>query len=60
VQRAVQNGDIDPQRVTRWRKLMREEAHNNESLAERRARGRARGRLYRNIQDDMRQRKNRG
>jgi ribosome biogenesis GTPase len=46
VRQAVNDGDIDEVRVNRWRKLMREDAHNRESIAERRARGRSLGKLY--------------
>jgi len=52
VRQAVNDGDIDDARVDRWRKLMREEAHNRESIAERRARGRSLGKLYRTIQNE--------
>jgi ribosome biogenesis GTPase len=46
---AIDNGQLDPDRVKRWRKLVREEASNRESIAERRARDKSLGRLYRNI-----------
>lgn len=49
VREAMDRGDIDPARMNRWRKLVREEAYNRESIAERRARGRATGRLYKSI-----------
>ncbi len=52
VRQAVNDGDIDEARVNRWRKLMREDAHNRESIAERRARGRSLGKLYRTIQNE--------
>ena len=41
---AVENGELDAARVTRWRKLAAEEVFNNESLSDRRARFRAFGR----------------
>ena len=52
VRQAVNDGDIDESRVNRWRKLMREDAHNRESIAERRARDRSLGKLYRSIQNE--------
>jgi ribosome biogenesis GTPase len=52
VRQAVNDGDIDEARVNRWRKLMREDAHNRESIAERRARGRSLGKLYKTVQNE--------
>jgi ribosome biogenesis GTPase len=49
VQAAIAAGSIDTDRLDRWRKLMREDAHNRESIADRRARGKAMGRLYKKI-----------
>lgn len=46
---AVTDGTLDPDRLKRWRKLAAEEAHNNESLAERRARSRAFGKMAKGI-----------
>lgn len=37
---AVERGEVDPARVYRWQKLLREDARHSESLAERRARER--------------------
>ena len=59
VQQAVGGGELDAARLQRWQKLVREDAHNRESIAERRARGKALGRLYRTIQNESRGRKNR-
>ena len=58
VQRAVDSSAIDAARVTRWRKLMREEAINRESIAERRARGRSLGKLYRAVQSEKKSTRN--
>jgi ribosome biogenesis GTPase len=58
VQQAVIDGDIEDARVNRWRKLMLEEAHNRESIAERRARGRSLGKLYRTIQNEKKSTRN--
>lgn len=50
VNAAVLAGTLDAGRVKRWRKLLAEEAHNNETLAERHARSRGFGKLARRIQ----------
>lgn len=49
VQAAIAAGDLDPARLRRFRKLLAEERRNSESLAERHARSRATGRLYKSI-----------
>jgi ribosome biogenesis GTPase len=49
VHAAVESGEVDEDRVSRWRKLVREEAHNRESIAERRARDKSTGKLYKTI-----------
>lgn len=49
VQAAVTSGEISPERVERWRKLVREEANNSATLAERRARDKGFGRLYKSV-----------
>lgn len=51
VQKAIATGKIDAARLERWRKLVREDARNSESLAERRARDRSTGRFYKSIID---------
>lgn len=57
---AVESGDVDADRVRRWRKLAREEAHNRESIAERRARDKSTGRLYKTIISESHRKKGRG
>jgi len=52
VAEAIAEGSLDPARVTRWRKLRREEARNTASVAQRRAFFRERGKLYRKIQGE--------
>lgn len=47
VQAAVGDGRIDPSRLLRWRKLQAEDAFNSASLAERREKDRAFGKLVR-------------
>ena len=46
IQAAIDNGDLDPARLTRWQKLQREDAYNSETVAEARARYRALNKLY--------------
>ena len=47
-------GTLDPARVARWRKLRREDALNTASIAERRHRDRAFGRLMKSVKAEMR------
>jgi ribosome biogenesis GTPase / thiamine phosphate phosphatase len=47
VQAAIRDGALDPGRLSRWGKLMREDRYNSETLAEAHARNRAFGRLAR-------------
>ncbi len=58
VRQALTDGDIDEARVNRWRKLVREDAHNRESIAERRARGRSLGKLIRTVQFEKKSTRN--
>lgn len=59
VRAAVDQGLIGADRVLRWRKLVREEAANRESIAERRARDKSQGRLYKHILSESHRRKGR-
>jgi len=59
VRAATESGDIDQDRVQRWRKLVREEAHNRESIAERRARDKTTGKLYKRIIGEKQRKKGR-
>ncbi|MGE4528713.1 MAG: GTPase RsgA, partial [Rhodospirillaceae bacterium] len=52
VQAAIAAGSLDPQRLARWRKLSAEDAFNTASLAERRARDRAFGKMVRSVIKD--------
>lgn len=47
VQAAIEAGSLDPARLNRWRKLQAEDAFNSASLAERREKDRAFGKLVR-------------
>ncbi len=49
IRAGLDQGTLEADRVRRWRKLVAEEAYNNESLAERRARDRAFGRMAKGI-----------
>ena len=57
VAQAMAIGEIDAARVKRWRKLVAEEAFNNATLAERRARDRAFGKMARQVMADKRSRR---
>ena len=56
---ATARGDIDEDRVLRWRKLVREEAHNRSSIAERRAQDKSTGKLYKTIITETKRQKGR-
>ncbi|WP_058555956.1 ribosome small subunit-dependent GTPase A [Thiohalocapsa sp. ML1] len=47
VRAAIDNGRLDPARLQRWRKLLAEDAFNSASLAERRTKERAFGKMVR-------------
>ena len=57
IRKAIDDGMIDEERLNRWQKLVREEAYNRESLADRRARGRALGKFYKSAIKDKASRK---
>jgi len=57
VQTAIAAGEIDPERLQRWRKLVREEAFNNSSIAERRSRDKAFGRMAKSIMNEKKSRR---
>jgi ribosome biogenesis GTPase len=44
---AIEDGSLDPARLARWRKLQAEDAFNSATLAERREKDRAFGKLVR-------------
>lgn len=54
---AVADGSISQRRLDSYHKLMREQRHNAESLAERHERMRKTGRLYKSIQNERRRSK---
>jgi ribosome biogenesis GTPase len=49
VLRAIEEGEIDPARLSRWRKLTAEDAFNTASLSERRAKDKAFGKMVRHV-----------
>jgi ribosome biogenesis GTPase / thiamine phosphate phosphatase len=57
IQAAIAAGELEVDRVKRWRKLAAEEAYNSESLAERRARSRAFSKMARKAMNDKRARR---
>jgi ribosome biogenesis GTPase len=57
IQAAIASGELEAGRVKRWRKLAAEESYNSESLAERRARSRAFGKMTRNAMNEKRARR---
>lgn len=50
VRTAIENGDLDERRFTSYQKLLREQALNSATLAERRSRERKLGKMYRKAQ----------
>ena len=57
VQRAIADGTLDPERLSSYQKLKREEAYNTETIAERHARSRAFGKRVRDARDAMEQKR---
>lgn len=51
VTRALEDGTIEPARVERWKKLMAEEAFNSSTMAQRREKDRAFGKVIRQVQN---------
>ena len=59
VQAAIADGRLDPDRLRRYRKLVAEDRFNSETLAERRARFKAFGKMARGVMAAKRQRRER-
>ena len=57
VQTAIESNTLDERRLLNYQKLMREQAHNGASLAEKRAKDRSQSRYYRSVQSESRSRK---
>ena len=51
IRAGVEAGQIDPARLARWQKLLREDRHNSETIHEAHQRHRAFGKMHRKIQD---------
>lgn len=56
VQAALESGELDAERIRRYHKLQAEDRRNSASLAERRARDRTFGRLYKSILSEKKRR----
>lgn len=56
---AIEKGELDSRRVTNFRKLMREQAFNSASLAEKRARDKQFGKMVRTVMNEAKNRKSR-
>ena len=54
IQAALQTGTLDAARLLRWQKLKREDAHNNRSLAETRAKDKQFGKMVKGIMKQKR------
>jgi ribosome biogenesis GTPase len=59
VRDAIDDGRLDPARLHRWRKLLAEDSFNSASLAERRTRDRAFGKMVRTVMKDAKSRRQR-
>ncbi|MCP4299671.1 MAG: ribosome small subunit-dependent GTPase A [Gammaproteobacteria bacterium] len=59
VQLAIENGELEADRLRRYQKLQSEDRRNTETLAERRSRDKNLGKMYKSIQSDMRRHKGR-
>jgi ribosome biogenesis GTPase / thiamine phosphate phosphatase len=57
VRDAIEGGRIDPARLLRWRKLLAEDAFNSASLAERRTKDRAFGKMVRRVMKEAKSRR---
>ncbi|WP_424927887.1 ribosome small subunit-dependent GTPase A [Amaricoccus tamworthensis] len=57
VQAAIDAGELDPDRLERWRKLKAEDNRNSASIAEKRRHSRQLGRIYREAKMESRSRK---
>ena len=57
IQGAIEAGTLDPDRLRRWQKLLREDRMNSETVAEARARDKAFGKMVRSVMKDKKGRK---
>ncbi|MEQ9695307.1 ribosome small subunit-dependent GTPase A [Shimia sp. SDUM112013] len=56
VQEAIAQGTLSPDRLVRWNKLLREDAHNSAALHEARAKDKAFGKMVRSVMQEKRRR----
>lgn len=59
IKAALASGELAPERLERWRKLLAEDNRNSESIAESRARGKAFGKFVHTTMKDAKKRKGR-
>jgi len=52
---AIETGNLEADRLKRWRKLVREEVYNTESLSKRRSRDKAFGKMVKRVMKDKQQ-----
>mgnify|MGYP001628252393 FL=1 len=57
IKAAVESGEVDADRVERWQKLLREDRHNSETLAESHARNRRFGKLVKEAKAEGRRKR---
>ena len=57
IRAAIDSGELDAERLRRYRKLQAEDRRNTETIAERRSRDKSLGKMYKNVQADNRRRK---
>ena len=57
VRDGIEHGRLDPARLHRWRKLLAEDSFNSASLAERRTKERAFGKMVRRVMKDVKSRR---
>jgi len=57
VQAAIVDGELDPDRLRRYRKLQSEDRRNTETLAERRSRDKSLGKFYKSVLSEKKNRK---
>ncbi|QLE84451.1 ribosome small subunit-dependent GTPase A [Shewanella sp. Scap07] len=57
VQQAIVQGQIDERRLVSYQKLLREQALNGATIAQKRAHGKSLSKMYRRVQDDARSHK---
>ncbi|MES0869989.1 ribosome small subunit-dependent GTPase A [Pseudovibrio sp. SCP19] len=54
IQAAIEEGELDPSRLKRWKKLAREEQYNSETVAQSRSRSKSFSKMIKRVQADNR------